>query len=178
MPGAPEDTVGVGLQVTLPDGSKSILLCFAAQSDYTSLKTSKPLGNVYECSSTRAWRQLSSVENDNVMVVFSEEDFFPAFFVMARNREISLLDLNVTGVYALSETLVFNEGGKYVEFSCSGVLNALGVYPSHVVVNGTVFPLNHGLAKVDPMKGVCTLEFSDLPFYLKAFDEIRLSIEL
>ncbi|MGC8935952.1 MAG: hypothetical protein ACP5KV_01105 [Candidatus Methanomethylicaceae archaeon] len=47
MPGAPEDTVGVGLQVMLPDGSKSMLLCFAAQSDYASLKTSEALGNVY-----------------------------------------------------------------------------------------------------------------------------------
>lgn len=177
-PGAPEDTVGVGLVVRLPDGSSSLLLCSAAPTDYTTHRISESLGDIYECTSSRIWSEISSLRNNSVSASFLTEDFIPAFMLMVKKKRFSLLDVEVVGVYVLSDTIVSNEGGRFLEVTTSGILGYFGSSPSYILVNGTAIPLKYGLARVHAFRGLYTvgIEFSS-PLFLPS-KKVELPIEL
>ncbi|MGQ9759797.1 MAG: hypothetical protein ACUVQ5_04435 [Candidatus Methanomethylicaceae archaeon] len=177
-PGAPEDTVGVGLIVRLPDDSECILLCSAAQSNHVIHHTSVKLGDVYECTSTRVWSDISTAKVGNVSVLFLDYDFLPAFMLMAKHKVFSPLDVDVVGVYIISDTIVSNEGGRFLGITTSGLLGWIGLSPSNIFINESAIPLQYGVARVDAFKGLYAvgIEFSApfLPFSKK----IEFSIEL
>ncbi len=178
LPGAPEDTLGVGLVIKLPDGSKSILLCSTAQSGYVAHRNSESLGEVYECTSTRLWSALSTLKSGNFSLVFLDEDFYPAFTLMAKDKGVSLLDAEVVGVYVFSETIVSCEEGRYIGTRSSGMLGWTGYYPSHVIIDETSIPLRCGVARVDGLEGFYIIEVEIRHQFLPFSKDIRLSIEL
>ncbi|MCX8181808.1 MAG: hypothetical protein N3D12_01690 [Candidatus Methanomethyliaceae archaeon] len=177
-PGAPEDTVGVGLIVRAPDGSRSILLCTAAPIEYAIRRTSVSLGEIYECASKRIWQTISPLKGGNVSTLFLEEDFFPAFSMMVRDKEASFLEVEVVGVYVLSDTVVYNDGGRYIGVKYSGVMDLINGHPSHITVNGTNIPLRCGIAKIDNIKGICVVKVPGVYLPLFGTKEIQFSIEL
>ena len=178
MPGAPEDTVGVGLIVTTPQGIRSTLLCTAAQSEYVSRRTSGDLGETYECTSTRVWQTISPLKSENVSALFTMEDFFPALSMMVRDKGTSFLQVDVIGVYTLSDTLVFNDGGRYIEVKYYGTLDLVNSCPRHITMNGTDIPLSCGIAKVGEIEGLHVVQIPSVYLPLTGLKEIRLSIEL
>ncbi|MBC7113604.1 MAG: hypothetical protein H5T34_06290 [Candidatus Methanomethyliales bacterium] len=178
MPGAPEDTVGVGLIVRTPQGSRSTLLCTAAQSEYASRRISGDLGEIYECTSTRIWETISPLKSGNVSALFVMEDFFPALSMMVRDKGTSFLQVDVVGVYTLSDTLVFNEAGRYIEVKYYGMLDLINRYPPHITVNGTDIPLSCGIAKVGEIEGLHIVEIPGVYLPIIGLKEIQLPIEL
>ncbi|TDA38968.1 MAG: hypothetical protein DSO08_03350 [Candidatus Methanomethylicota archaeon] len=178
LPGAPEDTVGVGLIVRTPQGSRSTLLCTAAQSEYVSRRISGDLGETYECTSTRIWQAILPLKSGNVSVLFTMEDFLPALSMMVREKGTSFLQVDVIGVYTLSDTLVFNEGGRYIEVKYYGTLDLINSCPPRIIVNGTEIPLNCGIAKVGEIEGLHVVQIPGVYLPLIGLREIQLSIEL
>ncbi|MEM4216898.1 MAG: hypothetical protein QXZ09_02630 [Candidatus Methanomethylicaceae archaeon] len=178
MAGAPEDTVGVGLVVITPDGSRSILLCTAAPLEYALHRTSRTLGEIYECTSTRVWRAVSPSKDYNVSTLFLDEDFIPAFSIMARDKGTSYLEVEVVGVYVLSDTVLYNDGGYYIEVTYSGILGLMNGRPSHIAINGTALPLQFGIAKLGHIKGICVVEVPDAYLTLLGPRGVQFSIEL
>jgi len=106
------------------------------------------------------------------------EDFLPALSMMVREKGTSFLQVDVIGVYTLSDTLVFNEGGRYIEVKYYGTLDPINSCPPRIIVNGTEIPLNCGIAKVGEIEGLHVVQIPGVYLPLIGLREIQLSIEL